>query len=1210
MAELRRLDWREGVSGPDLIETPGREGAPREHALRESTLREFWRAQLQDLPPLELPSDRERPARSSRRAAEHHFSISSDLAASMRQLAQAHQVTPEIVLLAVYQVLLARLSGQTDFGVAMPVAHTQAGESDALSGPRSNLLITRADLSGEPDFVELLARVGRGWLSIHKHGDLPLEALVAELLPARDPRRAPLADAMFQLVPRGDGAPQLEGLEDARGRDPGRCARFDVELSLSSQGAGMCATLGYCPDIFDSSAGARLAGYYLTLLEAVTADPHRRVSDLPILSAAEAERQLLTWSGASDIQPMDAEDCVQRWFAQQVAQGSERTAVVSGATHLTYRQLDERANQLAHHLLELGVRHEEPVGVHLERSADLVVAILAVLKAGAAYVPLDLRNPVDRLAFIIGDAGVRILITSSGPPAVVQDRVKQVIRMGEGSAWAGSAISAPAAAARATDLACIFYTSGSTGRPKGVEVMHQGIVRLVRHTNHIQLQSTDRVAQATSTSFDVSSFEIWGALLNGAQLMVLPAETLVSPPDLARAIAAQGITALFLTPALFSQLAAADPAMFAPLRYLVVGGDVVDPHAVRAVLAAGAPSHLINGYGPTENSTFSACFNCVGATEAFTSVPIGRPVSGSTCYVLDGRGALLPAGAIGELLVGGQGLARGYLNRPELTAERFIPHPFTPGERLYRTGDRARWRSDGTIDFRGRIDRQIKLRGYRIEPGEIECALAEHEAVEQSMVIAQDRAGERRLFAYWVARAGRAASAHALSAHLRRMLPEYMMPAGFIQMAAFPLNANGKIDTTALPLPPESPLKAAPEGNDARTDLESRIATIWRRLLRTDRIGIQDDFFASGGTSLLAVQTAIQLQDALSRPVSVGDLFSFPTIAGLARALEQRSPAGGVSDLLVAIRPGDTSPPIIFPPDIAGDVAVLDGIRAALPAERPLYAIQDHNDSPRARSIEAMASDYCRAVRLRWPSQPIHLAGYSFSGILAYEMARQLSAERHPIGLLAIIDTGPGGAVHGSARERARAFWEFVQNVPRWIHEDLIRASWDEAPSRLRRSSAKLIKQLFNFGRGARFTPAANDIFDLTGWSASRRSQVDFNLRALENFIYRPYGGRLMLFRAHARPLFHALTRDAGWGPIVRDLKIVDVPGNHVTITRSPRVEALSAAFIAALEDCERPPGGQYRSGGEQRPSGGEQGAPGPSTPNDEPASVNELDEA
>ena len=1146
--------------------------APQTHSVdqvrlspsRERELREYWRAQLQDLPPLELPSDCERPACFSYRGTEHRFSIPADLTARLRRLAGEHRVTLQIVLLAAYQVLLARLSGQTDFGVATPVAETRSDESDGLMGLFVNVLITRADLSGDPDFAELLARVRRSWLSGYDHCDLPFDAVVAELLPSRDVGRAPLAQAMFQFVPFDDGVPNLEGLHVTRVRYPSRCVQFDLELSVWNDGAGLRAALGYSTDMFESSAGARLAGYYLTLLESVVAHPYRDVSKLPILGLAEQKQQLVVWSGASDFTPVNADDCVHRQFALQAAQTSELTAVAFGETKLTYRQLDERANQLAHYLLELGVQHEEPVGIHLERSPETVIATLAVLKADAAYVPLDVRQPEERLAFMAADAGVRTLITDRTLPPAMQHRGQRIIGVGKNAAWATQPISPPRSDARPLDLAYIMYTSGSTGRPKGVAVTHQAVVRLVRNTNYVQLTPRDRVAQGANTSFDAATFEIWGALLNGARLVSVATEKLLSPPELGRAFAGGEITTLFLTPALFSQLAAEDAAIFAPLRYLVIGGDVLDPGSVRRILAAGAPQHLINGYGPTENTTFSVCFDCAGAGGSLASIPIGRPVTNSTCYVLDRHGALLPQGAAGELFVGGKGLARGYIGRPELTAERFVAHPFSPGERLYRTGDRARWRSDSTLAFRGRIDRQIKLRGHRIEPGEIECALKEHEAVAQAMVIAQDRAEERRLIAYWTPRTEcGSASAEALSAHLHRFLPDYMIPAQFVQLPAFPLTANGKIDVSALPAPRGAPMKAPKESLSA---LEAQIAGIWRSVLNDGGAGVHDNFFTSGGSSLLAVQAAARLRDKLGCPVSIGDLFSFPTIAGLARAIEARSQAGGASGRLMVIRQGDRKPPIIFPPDIRGDVMVFDGIRAAMPPDQPVFALEDRSDNPRARSMEAMAAEYCKAVRLRWPHDMIHLAGYSFSGILAYEMARQLIADGHPVGLLAIIDTGPSHLSRDGAIGPGGALWAFMRNVPRWIDEDLIRASWDEAPARLRRSTRKWVK-LLRRGR-SKFGPSAADLFDVTGWSESQRAQADFNLRALESFMYRPYPERLMLFRASTRPLFQSLTRDLGWGAIASEMKIVHIPGNHETITRSPRVEILSAALNAALEEC------------------------------------------
>ena len=683
---------------------------------RVRILTSFWRAQLASLPRLELPTDRMRPAAWSDDGAELEFEMSSSLLLELERLAAAQQVTLQMLLVTVYAVLLARYSDQRYFGVATFTAGREDDAVEDVIGLFVNTLVLRVDLSDAPTFTEALQRMRSVSLGAYDHQALPFETLVAELAPERRGDPNPLAQVSFQFLSIPDAPPRLDRLDVSLLPPSSARVRFDIEMAVWRQPQSLRVVIGYSTALFNRATIARFAEAYQTLVAAVLATPECPVDALPLVSDDTRDVQVRDWSGAST--PATSRGCVHHRFTGRAHQASNATAVRVGERQLSYAELDERSQSLARHLRSIGVGPGTIVALHFERSIEMVVAMLSVLNAGAAYLPLDPSHPATRSAFMLRDLEVETLLTCGGAPTELLAGVTRVITLaGESDAWPDSP-SSPRA--QPSDLACVMYTSGSAGLPKAVGVPHRAILRLVQDCTYITLQPSDHVAFAANVAFDASTFEIWGALLNGAELVVLDRDTLLSPRRLADAIGEQGITVMFVTTALFQQVVTAVPTAFSPLRYLLVGGEVIDPALVNLVLASGRPRHLLHVYGPTENTTFSTSAEITAPIPAGERAPIGRPISGSTCYVLDPHTALLPAGAAGELCVGGDGLAIGYLRRPETTAERFVPHPFAAGERLYRTGDRARWRSDGTLDFLGRRDRQIKLRGHRIELGEIE----------------------------------------------------------------------------------------------------------------------------------------------------------------------------------------------------------------------------------------------------------------------------------------------------------------------------------------------------------------------------------------------------------------------------------------------------------------------------------------------------------
>ncbi|HLL46628.1 MAG TPA: amino acid adenylation domain-containing protein, partial [Longimicrobiaceae bacterium] len=629
-------------------------------------------------------------------------------------------------------------------------------------------------------------------------------------------------------------------------------------------------------------------GFLRNVLGAMAADDGRRVDDLALLPASERALVLEAWNRTD--RPYPREVCIHELFQARVAQRPDAPALVWGDVELSYGELDARANRLAHHLVGLGVGPDARVGVLLERGVDLVVAILAVLKAGGAYVPLDPGYPAERLRLMLEDSSVRVLLSRSDLASAGEASDLRVVHLDRAAdALARESAGAPRSGATAENLAYIVYTSGSTGRPKGVMVAHRHVVQLAVETDYVRFQPGDRVAQASNASFDALTFEAWGALMNGATLVGIPRDVLLSPPAFREMLREERITTLYQTTALLNQLSREQPDIFTPLREVLFGGQAVDADSVRRLLRAGRPQRLLHMYGPTETTAWCSYEQVEHVAEDALTVSVGRATGNQRIYLLDGALNPVPVGVAGEAYVGGDGVVRGYLDRPALTAERFVPDPFAaePGARMYRTGDRLRWKSDGRLEFVGRVDEQVKVRGFRIEPGEIEAALSAHAEVREARVIVrEDEPGEQRLVAYVVGEA----DADALREHLRHSLPEYMVPTAFVALDRLPLTPNGKLDVKALPAPEYGP--GDERYTRPRTPTEEVLAGIWAGVLRLETVGRDDDFFELGGHSLLATRVVSRARDVFGIELPVRAVFEGPTVARLAERVEALRSAG------------------------------------------------------------------------------------------------------------------------------------------------------------------------------------------------------------------------------------------------------------------------------------------------------------------------------
>ncbi|HEX7333864.1 MAG TPA: amino acid adenylation domain-containing protein [Pyrinomonadaceae bacterium] len=844
----------------------------------------YWKQQLEGAPELlELPLDRPRPAVQTHRGANVGMLLSPELTEKVRELCRAEGVTLFMLLLAAFKVLLVRYSGQEDISVGTPIAGRNRVETEGLIGFFVNTLVLRTELAGNPTARELLRRVRNVALGAYAHQELPFEKLVDELQVERSLSHTPLFQVLFVLQNAG-GKESLElpGLSLSAAGESSGVAKFDLTLSMSESGEAISGVCEYNTDLFDETTIKRLMGHFETLLESIVSDPAQRLSELQMLTEAEQQRTLCEWSKGSD--EAMPELCLQDLFEAQVERTPEAIALVFDQQEISYRELNSRANQLAHYLQSQGVREESLVGILVERSVEMLVGVLGVLKAGAAYVPLDPSYPQERLSFMAADAGIEVLLTQHHHRLDTAS-FQTLCLDSEWPQIAEHSTDNPVRRSVPANTAYVIYTSGSTGRPKGVVVPHAGAVNFSRaRLSQLGVRSGTRVLQCASLSFDASAGELFVSLLNGATLCVPKPETQMAGNALFEVLQQQEIELLFITPA---ALATVDSDGLPRLRTVVAVGE-----ACPAELAARWSTdgrRFINGYGPTETTVIAIMS---GSINGERQPPIGRPIANMQAYVLDKHMQPVAVGVAGELYLGGLGVTRGYLNRPDLTAERFVPHPFSreAGARLYRTGDFVRYLADGELEYIGRIDEQVKLRGLRIELTEIEAVLLQHESVREAVVVVRaDESGERRIVAYLVSQTSSLTTSE-LRLHAKQFLPEYMVPSAFVQLESLPLTPVGKLDKQRLPAPTNQRPSLTSEYVKPQTETEQTITAVWQELLHLSEVGTIDNFFDLGGNSLLLIQLHARLQEIFGEQLTVIDLFKHPTIGSLAARLSHEEP--------------------------------------------------------------------------------------------------------------------------------------------------------------------------------------------------------------------------------------------------------------------------------------------------------------------------------
>ncbi|BAY81673.1 peptide synthetase [Calothrix parasitica NIES-267] len=853
----------------------------------------YWQEQLQNAPKLlELPTDYPRPAVRSLKGDSYTFQISPELTAALKHLSQQSGCTLFMTLLAAFQTLLYRYTGSEDIVVGTSIANRNYPEIEGLIGFFVNTLALRTDLSENPTFEELLNRVREVSLGAYAHQDLPFEQLVDSLQLQRSLSYTPLSQVMFVLQNAPMEAVEIEGLHWQPLENNSNTAKFDLILSMHETSAGLTGVLEYSLDLFKLETIERIAGNLETILTAIIDEPEQEISDLPILTAWE-QQLLVEWNQTKIEYPRDKS--VHQLFEEQVQQTPDNIALVWQNQEFTYHELNIKANQLAHHLIGLGVKPETPVGIYLERSPEAVIGILATLKVGGIYVPLDPAYPQERLTFMLEDAGVEFLVTnqSLGDVALLRLYTEEIINLDTDSEIINqNSVENPINSITPENLAYIMYTSGSTGIPKGVCIPHRGIVRLVKSSNYVNLSAEEIILQAAPISFDASTFEIWGALLNGGKLVLLAVQK-PSLKELGETLDKYHISTLWLTAGLFNLMVDEQPQSLKGVRQLLAGGDVISPIHAQKLQQINPNCQLINGYGPTESTTFACCYRVPVNHAIDKSIPIGYPISNTQVYILDNNLQPVPIGVPGELYISGDGLASGYLNRPELTAEKFIPNPFFedsreeegkgklnssfPIPKLYKTGDKVRYLADGAIEYLGRFDNQVKIRGFRVELGEVETTLSQHSQIKETVVIVQNKENIQRLIAYYVS-VEEITNAD-LRTFLSDKLPEYLIPSIFIPLPELPLTVNGKLNRSALPKPDFTTLEN--EFVNPTTQIERTLVQIWMDILQVEKIGISDNFFELGGDSILAIQI-ISRANQNGIQITPKQLFQHQTIAELA----------------------------------------------------------------------------------------------------------------------------------------------------------------------------------------------------------------------------------------------------------------------------------------------------------------------------------------
>jgi amino acid adenylation domain-containing protein len=1130
----------------------------------------YWRQLLTGAPPLlELPTDRPRPSIQTFRGKTQEFQIDRDLTDKLKALSQQSGATLFMTLMAAFATLLYRYSGQSDIVIGSPIANRNREELEPLIGFFVNTLVLRTQLQGNPSFLELQARIKDMTLDAQDHQDLPFEKLVEELQPKRSLSYTPLFQVMFVLGNTPMQELNLPGLTLKPLELENVNAKFDLTLSIAETEVGLEGAWDYNTDLFDQATIERMSGQFYTLLAGIVANPQMSVAQLPLLNQIDRSQLIFDWNQTQTDDPIDL--CFHQLFEAQVALTPDAVAVVYEDLQLTYQQLNDRANRWARGLVERGVAAETLVALILDRNIDFLTAMLAVFKAGGAYLPLNPHHPAERIRQVLEQSQVSIVLSASYDPSLAVES-SQVLLIEELDRVDCSVENLPVRCTP-SNLAYVIYTSGSTGKPKGAMLEQRGMLNhLYAKVQALELTSADVVAQTASQTFDISIWQFLVALLVGGRVEIVTQEIAADPAQLLSFVVGkassrnetlrernenrQQISILEIVPSLLRMmllnLTVGDRSVqqLNSLRWLLLTGEALPPELCRQWFAAYPQIPMMNAYGPTECSDDVTHYPLYQPPAAeILNLPIGRPVANTQLYILDALLQPVPIGVAGELYVGGVGVGRGYLNNPELTQLSFIPNPFDRG-RMYKTGDKARYLPDGEIEFLGRLDDQVKVRGFRIELGEIEAVLTRHLLVDTAVVIVrEDTPNNQHLVAYVVPGTHPCPSEEGITSpsqdglisqegitselreFLKQQLPDYMRPSAFILLESIPLTPNGKVDRRALPAP-DLQLSLNANFVPPRNAIELQLMQIWEEVLHVHPIGIRDNFFDLGGHSLLAVTLTAKIQQHFDRQISLAALFQGGTIEELAVMLAA-DPDTSISSTIIPLQPHGTKPPFFCVHPGGGTVLAYLDLAQSIDPDRPFYGLESLELSESQQllnTVEAMATHYIEAMQTVQPQGPYAIGGWSLGGLVAFEMAQQLQAQGQELSCLALLDTYPFTEIE-TFNEAADT--EFIEEL-------------------LARSQ----------------TPVLGGIPEADRTQAQRLLQLfKSHIEAANQYTPQQYPGKVTLFLAEDGVAADAEDPTIGWENLARaGVEIHWLPGDHHTMVAQPHVQQLAAQLQSCLD--------------------------------------------
>ncbi len=1130
----------------------------------------YWKQQLTGVSHfLELPTDYPRPAEPTFKGGMEYFQLDSNLTEKLRQLSQESESTLFMTLLSAFFVLLSRYSGQLDLVVGSPIANRNQGQIEPLIGMFVNTLVLRADLSDNPTFRELLNRVRKTTLEGYNHQDLPFERLLEELQTERSLSHNALVQVMFALQNNKMEDWDLPGLRVSQLELDINFTRFDLEVHCREISSGLEAYCIYSTDIFESDTIIRMMGHFQTLLKAVVTTPEQRVLQLPLMKSSELHQILVEWNNTKTDYPRDK--CIHQLFEEQVDKTPDAVAVVFEDQELTYFELNSRANQLAHYLQSFGVKPEVLVGICVERSLLMIVGLLGILKAGGAYVPLDPNYPSERLAYMLSDAGVSVLLTQQSLLLSLPEHQAQVVCLDrDWEAIASLSNQNPVNEANPENLAYVIYTSGSTGKPKGVAIEHHSPVALCNWAKKIfTIEQLAGVLASTSICFDLSIFEIFVTLSCSGQVIL--AKNALDLPNIKNP---DRITLINTVPSAVTELLRIK-AIPSNVKIINLAGEVFTNQLVQKLYQQESVQGVYNLYGPSEDTTYSTY--TLLEKGAKTEPTIGRPITNTEIYILDKNAQPVPIGVAGELHIGGAGLARGYLNHLKLTEAKFIPNPFDKNSKLYKTGDLACYLPNGNLKFIGRTDNQVKIRGFRIEIGEIEATLNQHPNIKEVVVVARkDHSENKHLVAYLV-RENNPLSTSDLRQFLQQKLPDYMVPSAFVILEALPLTPNGKVDRKALPAPE---VKLEGDFILPRDPVERQLAQIWSEVLNVEPIGIQENFFDLGGNSLIAVRLMSQIEKQFGKNLPLATIFKGQTIEQIANILRESTDSISWSPL-VPIQSSGNKLPFFCVPGGGGNVVYFSYLARHLHPDQPFYGLQavglDGESAPYKR-IEDIAAHNIREIQLIQPQGPYLLGGHSFGTKVAFEMAQQLQKQGQEIALLAILDAAaPEPENKMLSLGWNDAMWlVFIGKVIGHLFGQELELSY-ETLEQLTKDAQ--LNYFYEKLQQVNFFPPGTGIKQLRGFVQVFQ----------ENFLcsYFPqefFPTPITLFRSVEQTpekimieeLFESIRPqnmnlpDWGWSRFsAGGVEIYEVPGDHISMMAEPHVQVLAQKLMTCIEQVQ-----------------------------------------